>query len=121
MRRGGVESNVFSRREREGFAWLAEETIRAWEDRRRLAIANCDRDGIILAKWRLRRAKRLLERIRPSRKPCRLCSERAGFEVWYPIEQFYRHGRTGKHDKDCAGCRRLESKLRYRGGALCKA
>src|ERR1051326_7620372 len=112
MKRGGVESRVLTSWDRKALAWAADQAITLWTERRRLAIVNCDRRGIIRAKWHLRRATRLLERLRPSAKPCSRCRE------WKPIGQFYFHARQDRHDSRCAECRREMANMRYRGGAV---
>lgn len=108
-RRGGPESKVINAREREGFAWAADQAIILWTERRRLAIATLNRREMVRAKWNLRRATRLLERLRPSAKPCTRCRQ------WKPIGAFYWHEGQGKHDARCADCCRAIANARYRG------
>ena len=111
-KRGGIESKVLSHRERRDMAWMCEQAISLWTINRRRAITNCQRKEIIRAKWHLRRATRLLERIRPSAKPCKKCGE------WKSIKEFYWHNEHGNHDTRCIECRRGAANERYRQATL---
>ena len=111
--RGGFpESKVLSKWDRGSVVWACEQALAYWIERRRLAIANLDRRGIIRAKWNLRRATRLMERLRPSAKPCNRCGK------WKPIDQFYFHAKAERHGARCDECCRELANMRYRSGLV---
>lgn len=117
-KRGGIESRVMSPRERADSAWCCDQAITLWTERRRAAIHNRDEREVVRARWHIRRATRLLERLRPSAKPCKSCSQREGKTVWKPIGSFYWHSTQDRHDTNCAECRRDAANRRYRNGLL---
>jgi hypothetical protein len=105
MRKKQPTSRVFSREERDGFAWACSIAARHFAARLETATKRGEQSAADRCQEGIVRATRLLERVQPTARDCTVCHQRK------PIGEFYLRTRGHQREAQCRSCRTWRAKV----------